>query len=319
MAATYYVSATNGNDSADGSSNAPWATLQRSSQNLVSGDTVIVRAGNYSGFVMGWGGVAQNGAPGAPISFLADPGAVITNHNYKTGDGIDLEGCSWVTIDGFTFNNPLGTNGISRAGVRSCDNGISNAVHVVIRRCTAVGCGNYGIFTSHSDYLLIESNECSGSILQHGIYVSNACVSPTVRGNRSHDNCGCGLHFNGDKSQGGSGLISNALIECNVIYNNGLGGPGVAANGGSGINCDGVQDSTIRNNLLYNNHGSGIALFKIDAKQGAQRDVVVNNTIVMASDAKQCLNINTGSTSNTVFNNILYHIMTPVFFKQGYK
>jgi hypothetical protein len=38
-----------------------------------------------------------------------------------------------------------------------------------------------------------------------------------------------------------------------VIYGNG-------EKGGSAINCDGVQDSLIRNNLLYGNHASGISL-----------------------------------------------------------
>ena len=44
------------------------------------------------------------------------------------------------------------------------------------------------------------------------------------------------------QDRGADGIISGALVENNVIYNNGLGG-------GSGINCDGVQNSVIRNNL----------------------------------------------------------------------
>jgi hypothetical protein len=56
-------------------------------------------------------------------------------------------------------------------------------------------------------------------------------------------------------SQGGDGIISGALVEANTIYGNGLGS-------GSGINCDGVQSSVFRNNLLYNNHASGISLYQ---------------------------------------------------------
>ena len=52
-------------------------------------------------------------------------------------------------------------------------------------------------------------------------------------------------------------IISFALVERNIIYENGVGG-------GSGINCDGVSDSIFRNNLLYNNHASGISLYGID-------------------------------------------------------
>ena len=49
-----------------------------------------------------------------------------------------------------------------------------------------------------------------------------------------------------------SAHVLNALVEDNIIYNNGTGG-------GSGINCDGVDDSIFRNNLLYANVASGIS------------------------------------------------------------
>jgi hypothetical protein len=106
--------------------------------------------------------------------------------------------------------------------------------------------------------------------------------------------------MNGDLSQGGNGLITGARIEGNTIYGNGK-------NGGSGINCDGVQSSLIRNNLLYDNHASGISLYRIDAAAGAKNNLVVNNTIRMASDGRWAVNIKNGSTGNTVSNNILLH------------
>src|SRR5204863_298870 len=77
---------------------------------------------------------------------------------------------------------------------------------------------------------------------------------------------------------GGAGIITNALIERNVIYGNGVGG-------GSGINLDGVQQSVIRNNLLHDNHASGISLYRIDAAAGSSHDLVINNTIVNAAEA----------------------------------
>jgi len=105
--------------------------------------------------------------------------------------------------------------------------------------------------------------------------------------------------MNGDASLGGDGIISNALVENNIIYDNGTGG-------GSAVNCDGVQNSVIQNNLLYNNHASGIALFRIDGGGGASNNVVANNTILQASDARWALLISDGSTGNIVFNNIIY-------------
>src|SRR5207302_10186010 len=77
------------------------------------------------------------------------------------------------------------------------------------------------------------------------------------------------------------------------------------AGGGSGINCDGVQNSRIENNLIYNNHASGISLYQIDAAAGSTNNVVVNNTIEMASDGRWPINIKNASTGNTVYNNVL--------------
>jgi hypothetical protein len=94
--------------------------------------------------------------------------------------------------------------------------------------------------------------------------VSNSGDRPVVRRNLIWGNHSCGLHMNGDASQGGDGVISDALVERNVIFDNGNGDPAFGAPGGSAINCDGVQDSVIRNNLLWNDHKTGIALYRID-------------------------------------------------------
>jgi len=107
--------------------------------------------------------------------------------------------------------------------------------------------------------------------------------------------------MNGDISMGGDGIISHALVENNVIYENGTGG-------GSGINMDGVTDSIVRNNLLYNNHASGISLYQIDGGSGSHDNRVLNNTIVMAADGRWGINIpNPNDTNNKLFNNIIYN------------
>ena len=102
--------------------------------------------------------------------------------------------------------------------------------------------GVWGILTGFCDDLLIENNVASRSVEQHGIYVGNSGDRPGHPRQHVWGNNANGIHMNGDVSQGGDGIISDALVEDNVIYDNGVGG-------GSGINCDGVQDSLIRNNL----------------------------------------------------------------------
>src|SRR5262245_17456489 len=140
----------------------------------------------------------------------------------------------------------------------------------------------------------------SRSQAEHGIYVSNSGDRPAIRKNVVFGNRANGIHMNGDVSQGGDGIISGALVEDNTIFDNGLGG-------GSGINCDGVQNSIFRNNLLYNNHASGISLYQIDAGEPARDNQVLNNTIVMASDARWAINIQNASTGNVLRNNTLFN------------
>src|SRR3989440_7180341 len=74
---TYFVSPS-GSDAADGSNATPWQTLQHAAGIAVAGDVVDVRPGAYAGFVMGWDG-PQAGTAAAPITYHAEPGAVINS------------------------------------------------------------------------------------------------------------------------------------------------------------------------------------------------------------------------------------------------
>ncbi|MBP6854181.1 MAG: hypothetical protein KA164_21475, partial [Rhodoferax sp.] len=59
------------------------------------------------------------------------------------------------------------------------------------------------------------------------------------------------------------------------------------------------------NNLLYDNHASGISLYQIDGGAPSTGNQLYNNTIINASDARWCVNITDGCTGNQVLNNIL--------------
>jgi MYXO-CTERM domain-containing protein len=283
-AETYYVDP-GGDDGASGLMGSPWLTLQHAADSVAAGDTVMVQPGNYAGM-----NVTTGGVDGMPITFSAENGVVVDGDNPDTPDGINVEDADWVVIEGFTVV------GRTRTGIR-CALGD----HVTIRNNVARDNGNWGILTGFCNDLLIEGNECSGSIDEHGIYVSNSADRPIVRRNVSHDNNANGLHMNGDVSLGGDGLIEDAVVEGNVFYGNG-------AAGGSAINCDGCQRALIQNNLAYDNHASGISLYAIDAAMGAQDNIVVNNTIVVAADGRWALNIQDGSTGNTAYNNVLLNL-----------
>src|SRR5262245_302735 len=283
--ATDYWVKNGGSDGATGLSvAAAWATLAHAAEQVGPGDTVHVLDGSYQGFYL-----TTSGAPGQPITFRAEgPSVRITADNAVTPDGINLEGASYVVIDGFVVNDR------TRTGIRAV-----TASFVTVRNCHLGHNGRWGILTGFVDDFLAEHNEAHHSVAEHGIYVSNSCDRPIVRNNIVHDNAGNGLHFNGDASLGGDGMIEDALVEGNVIYGNG-------AAGGSGINMDGSVGGVIRNNLVYDAHASGISLYRIDASTGSTGNLVVNNTVLTAADGRWSLNIANGSTGNTVRNNIFY-------------
>ena len=279
-------SAPAGRDATDrGVQARPWKTLQYAADRVRAGDTVHVLDGDYAGFDLRRGGTAD-----APISFKAErKRARIVRRNSKTPDGINLEGSSHVVIEGFIVND------MPRAGVRAV-----LGSHVTIQRIRASHNGVWGILTGHCDDLAVINNQVSNSVKEHGIYVGNSGDRPLIYGNVSWGNRRCGIHMNGDMSQGGDGIISNAVVESNLVFENGTGG-------GSGINCDGVENSTFQNNLLYNNHASGISLYRIDGGAGSTGNSLINNTIVQAADGRWAVNIVDQSTNNVIVNNILFH------------
>ncbi len=282
-AADYWV-ATNGNDSNSGSASSPWATLQYAANQVDAGDTVTVRAGQYGGFQL-----YTSGTSTARIVFQAEAGAMpeIVSDAPGRPDGINIEGASFVTIDGFRVT------GRTRAGIRAvlCEN-----VH--IRNNESEGNGVWGILTGFCDDVVVENNITTNSQVEHGIYISNSGDNPTVRNNLIYGNAGSGIHMNGDGEVGGDGIISRATIEGNIIFDNGR-------VGGSGINMDGVQDSTIRNNLIYNMHSSGMSLYRINGSGPSTGNRVLNNTVHVASDGRWAMNIQDGSSNNVLRNNIL--------------
>jgi hypothetical protein len=301
-AAVVYV-APGGSNANPGTSASPWATLQYAANQVDPGDTVIVRPGNYAGFDL-----RTSGTSVAPITFQAEPGAIINQINPVTNDGINIEQASYVIIDGFTLLSPSTT---TRAGIRVVGDGDIQAnnfsQHVTIRNNTASNWGKWGILTGFTNDVVIERNTFSGAVLEHGIYVSNSGDRPVVRFNHIFNNRANGIHLNGDFATGDTslpgvdGTISGARIEGNIIHGNGVGG-------GSGINGDGLVNAVIVNNLLYDNHASGISLYRIDGGAPSTNGVIANNTIINASNARWVINLTDGATGATIFNNILYNL-----------
>jgi parallel beta-helix repeat protein len=205
-ATTYFVSNT-GSDSNDGLSlSNPLATLQHAADIVAPGDSVLVENGSYAGFALWSGGLEE-----ARIVFKALGNNVLINAPASTNDGINIENADYVTLDGFIVNDQ------PRNGIR-----LALANHCVVRNCRCDNNFERGIFTAFTDDILIEYNVCSNSIDEHGIYVSNSSDRPVIRYNECYGNNATGIHMNGDLSEGGDGIISDAEVYGNLLHDNNL-------------------------------------------------------------------------------------------------
>ena len=297
-----FVVQPDGVDTNAGTAAAPWKTLQRAANVVNAGDTVVVSDGDYAGFVCRRSGTAaqrivfqSKTKHGAKVTKVSPSGAV---------DWITLLSASYVTIDGFEVS------GAKRAGicVRSLgDDTGADTRDDIVQNCHShhnglpSGGAHDGVFTGFALNFIVQDCEVDNNG-EHGIYISNSADNPIARRNHSHHNKNCGIQLNADMNTGGGhqdGLISNWLVEDNRIHDNGAGG-------GAGINLDGDQAGICRNNLIYNNLATGIALYGIDGAKASSNNQIVNNTIYNPNSRRAALLIAKGASGNIVFNNILY-------------
>lgn len=284
---TYYVDRNHpqASDSNPGTAAQPWATLQRAADVVIAGDEVIVLDGTYAGFQL-----ETSGTSNAPLRFHAASNGAVINTDGPTGDGIRLQNVSYVVVEGFTIQNVTG-RGIAQRGATP-----ENPVHgLVIRGNTITATGGEGMYLSEVADSLIENNTIVNAG-DHGIYLANAGSDGTIiRDNNISGSQTAGIHFNGDLSIGGDGIISGLVIENNVLHHNGQ----------NGLNMDGVQDSLIQNNLIYGNQSNGLRAYRIDAAQGPRNLRMINNTIHVPADGYWCVRLTEDLGGNVVFNNIL--------------
>lgn len=289
------------------------------------GDLLLVADGEYASFEVN----GLRGEPGRPIRIFATGKQAVVHSapsckKKRCRDTIVVRDSHYVILDGLISNEA------PRAAVA-----IFYGSHVTVRNGRFGDNGRWGIFTSFADDVVLEYNEIFRNHREHGIYLSNSGDRPTVRFNVLRDNDGCGLHINGDyrenpenDSSGRSlyagsvdGIVSGARIQGNLIYRN---GSGAIANGrrrgGAGINLDGVWDSVLEDNVLFDNAGTGIAAFGDgdgvvddskddgDGRFGPRGLIITHNTVVMPEGARNALQLRLSRGTNTVSNNILHHV-----------
>ncbi|WP_371375762.1 nitrous oxide reductase family maturation protein NosD [Thalassotalea aquiviva] len=274
----FYVSP-NGRDANDGSFSSPWRTIQHAANLAEPGDVINILSGSYAPFI-----VKRNGMADKPITFNGN-GSIIDGWFNSNRDGIEIS-ANHIVVRGFKIKYA------NRAGISAL-----NCKNVLIEENEVNESKVWGIFTGFCDDLIVHRNVASNSQKEHGIYISNTSQNIQVSNNHVFGNYASGIHLNGDRHMGKEGIIKNAKIYNNKIIDNGT-------RGGSGINLDGVQYSLVFNNILDNNRGNGIALFKIDGGESSKYNKIIHNTVIMPSNGRWCALFKNGSIFNQFINNI---------------
>lgn len=300
-----FLVASSGSDENDGSAEAPWATIQHAVDSVSPGDTILIQSGSYTG-----ARIERSGVPDGWITLASAPGATVRidapGPANKRGSNLEFETWEGDGTVAYWLVEGLEVAEAPQWGIDIRGSDETHSHHFVVRGNRVHSNGwedvKSGIFMAFVDDVLVEDNE-SYDNGEHGVYLSNSGDRFVVRGNYLHGNARCGLHINGDLEQGGDGIISDGVVEGNVITDNG-------EEGCAGINLDGVTDAIVRNNLIYGNHAGGIAIFQENGAVCSQDIQVLNNTIVQAEDGRWAIYVSDADCiNNTIFNNIIvtYH------------
>ena len=297
---TYWVAASGGSDSYPGSSSQPWATIQHGIDTIANGDRILVAAGSYNGLR-----ITNSGSSGAVKAVMSETVGAATLNHPGTGAaynsnveiiGVSGTPVSYWTVDGFTID---GVNKTYRLAYLDYTN------HVSVQNCVGLQSSTTGFFARYSDYVLFDGNtvhDCAGS----GIFGQSSADNGTIRGNTIYATTSCGVKLNGYTYDTGDGIMSNWLVEKNKIYGN-----------QTAVFLDGVETSSYKNNLMYNNSGKQFSMVSIDGAVTPRNSRILNNTVVAPSTSYYCVFIfneyaHPAGVGNVCNNNILYHYSTAV-------
>ncbi|MEH2250493.1 MAG: right-handed parallel beta-helix repeat-containing protein [Nostoc sp.] len=312
----YYVSGS-GNDNNSGvSSSSPFRTIQKAANLTEPGDTVLIMNGVYTnanptGEVVS---ITRSGTAKAWIKFKAYPGhSPKLQHNGWNGILIS-KGASYIEINGLEVignnanitldyamsqktnkQNPL-TNG-NCINIDGRKNG--HVHHIRIRNNKVHDCGGVGIAAIESDYVTVDNNV----VFNNAWYSVYGCSGISMLSN-----------WNYDTKRRYKMFVTN-----NKTYNNRMYIPWIAVGkitDGNGIIIDSSRNdhnnsklgaykgyTLVKNNLAFNNGGSGIHAFLSDHVDIVNNTAVLNNQSPEINEGQIFANV---SSDVRILRNILY-------------
>lgn len=327
---TYYVDASTGNDSNNGTTEtAALKTIDKAAEKVVPGDTVLVKKGTYNepyGINM-----RKSGTSSAWISFKAYPGhkPFVTSSAWCT---FCVDNKSYIEINGFEITNTPETPTDSKNGGGDGILAKNDSHHIRIFNNIIHGAGGGGIATVHTDYMYIERNTIYDNTKrsdfgQSGISLyqsynsdKNSGYHNIIRKNKIYDNENLRpfkYSGNGTEITDGNGIIiddsrntqqnlgvnphyrqaysSSTLIENNVIFNN----------GGRGIHVYESDNVVAVNNTLYQNNRTSTISGELTAIDSG--NVKFRNNTVYARSGKKANAITSRSKGITFSHNIYFN------------
>lgn len=255
-----------GDDSSDGSSSHPWATIQHAADQVTPGYTVHVAPGFYPAAVKS----RVSGSPSARIRFISDAkwGAkIIALSSYtaweNSGDYVDIAGFD-ITGDGNLGILNLGSFVVV----------LGNHVHDIPAKCTANGGAgiDHGNYAAHDDDTIGNLVHNIGDVnvpcaRVHGIYHAN--LRGHVWDNIIYSNQGYGIHL--------WHAPRDVVVANNLVFHNGDGGIVVGAGDApGGVTADGM---VVTNNIMIENGVSGAGWAIVESGRIGAHNLYSNNII----------------------------------------
>ncbi len=313
---TYYVSG-NGNDGNSGlSTSTAFRTIQKAADLTNPGDTVLIMNGVYKNKAKAVSVVSikRSGTANAWVRYKAYPGH-FPKIQHNTWNGILISnGASYIEINGLEVigNNANITldyamsqktnklNPLTNGNCINVDGRINGRVHHIrILNNKVHDCGGAGIAATQSDYVRVDNN----------VVFNNAWYSV-------YGNSGISMlnNWNYDSNRGYKMFVTN-----NKSYNNRMYIPWLAVGkitDGNGIIIDSLRNNQknlklspytgrtlVKNNLTFNNGGSGIHTFLSDHVDIVNNTAVLNNQSPEIKDGQIFAN---KSSDVKILRNILY-------------
>lgn len=290
----YFVSEQGSNDRSGLELSEAFATIQYAVGKVEAGDSIWVENGNYKGFV-----IKKYALPEMPIYIgaLGEDVWITTGSDADKGRkfGIFIDSASHIVVSGFKITD------VEDHGIK-----VTKSSFITLHKNTFAIVGGIGkkrfdgLLVGRTDDLIVSENKSFGNRV--GLNISDNGDRPVIKGNEVYDNFLSGIFVAGDPTYGGDGLISKAIISHNILYNNGR--------SSAAINLDGAPEAVIFNNLICDNHNTGIALTQSSGSGPSHSALIYNNTIINMEDARWNIFINKGSYGAKIYNNILLNFRT---------